>query len=170
MKQALIVIDMQNGVFSLKRPVYRKDALAASVKKAVRFARNNGMPVMFSLHENDTFLRRGTEGHRLIDALEARAGDLAVHKSQPDIFVDTDLDAVLRRRGIAALIVTGVISNGCVRRACQSALEKGYSVTLVKDAHSTFYANAATIVERINLEMKRAGVRLVSVDALCADA
>ena len=26
MKRCLIVIDMQNGVFSLKRPVYRKDA------------------------------------------------------------------------------------------------------------------------------------------------
>ena len=119
---------MQNGVFSLKRPVYRKNALIENVRKTIRFAREHGIPVVFSLHENDTFLRAGTAGHRLI--------------------------------------VAGVISNGYVRRACQSALEKGYSVTLVKDAHSTFYGNAEKAVGRVNREMESAGARVVPAEEL----
>ena len=55
MKQALIVIDMQNGVFA-RRPVYRKDTLIGNVRSALQHAGDHGYPVIFSLHANNTFL------------------------------------------------------------------------------------------------------------------
>ena len=169
MKQCLIVIDMQNGVFSLKRPVYREDALVEAVQKTVRFARNHGIPVVFSLHGNGTFLREGTAEHQVIGALHVENGDILIRKSKPDIFDGTNLDTVLRQRGISSLIVAGVISNGCVRRACESALAKGYAVTLAEDAHSTFYAGAEKVIAQVNREMERAGVRLLLAGGLCLE-
>lgn len=166
MKQCLIVIDMQNGVFSLKRPVHRKDALVENVLKTIRFAREHSIPVVFSLHENGTFLRAGTAEYQLIGALSVREEETIIRKSQPDVFAGTNLDEALRRRGISSVIVAGVISNGCVRRACQSALERGYSVTLVKDAHSTFYNNADKVIGRVNREMESAGARVVPAEEL----
>lgn len=166
MRQCLIVIDMQNGIFSMKRPVYRRDALVKNVGKAVRFARERNIPVVFSLHENNTFLKTVSEGHRMIDELRAKRGDTLIRKSHPDIFTGTGLEEILKRLGITSLIVAGVISNGCVREACETALAKGYSVTLVEDAHSTFYASAEKVIDRVNLEMERAGARLASAEGL----
>ena len=166
MNRCLLVIDMQNGVFSLQRPVYRKDALVEHVQEAVRFARDQGIPVIFSLHENDTFLKAGSEGHRMIGALRTENGDVLLRKSKPDIFDGTKLDELLRQRGISSLLVAGVISNGCVRRACETALAKGYAVTLIEDAHSTFYAGAEKVIARVNRDMAQAGARLLSADRL----
>ena len=166
MKRCLIVIDMQNGVFSLKRPVYRKDALVENVLKTIRFARDHGISVVFSQHENDTFLRTGSDGHRIVDALSVREEDTVIRKPRPDIFAGTNLDETLRQRGISSLMITGVISNGCVRHACQSALEKGYSVTLVKDAHSTFYAGPEKVITRVNREMELAGASILTAEEL----
>ncbi len=166
MKQGLLVMDLQRGVFSLQRPVYQADALLRNVQQTLRFARERGLPVIFSLHGNDTFLQEGTPGHSLLDGLAVRPADILVRKSKPDVFADTELDAVVRNLELTSLLVTGVISNGCVRQACLSALERHYEVTLIKDAHSTFYANAETVIRRVNREMETAGARIVSADEL----
>ena len=166
MKQCLIVIDMQNAVFALKKPVYRKDKLIENVAKAVRTAREHGMQIIFSLHENDTFLKKGTDGHQLLEPLVVLDGDLVVNKHRQDIFDGSNLEETLRDMGVASLIITGVISNGCVKTACLSALGKGFDVVLVKDAHSTCYANAEKIIGRVNRDIEVAGARVIPADEL----
>ena len=166
MKQCLLVIDMQNAVFSLKRPVYRKEILIENVQQAVAIAGERGMQVVYSLHENDTFLKKGTFGHRLTGPLAVREGDLLIHKSKPDVFGDSYLEETLRRLHIASLTIAGVISNGCVRTACLSALAKGFAVTLLSDAHSTFFANPEKHIAGVNSAVERAGARVIPVDAM----
>ncbi|MBN1778074.1 MAG: cysteine hydrolase [Clostridiales bacterium] len=166
MKQCLIVIDMQNAVFALKRPLYRKEKLIENVGKAIRLARERGIQIIFSLHENDTFLKKGTDGHRLVEPLAVSQDDLVVNKPRPDIFDGSNLEETLREMGVTSLIVTGVISNGCVKTACLSALKKGFDVTLVKDAHSTCYANAEKIIGRVNRDMESTGAHVIPVDEL----
>ncbi len=166
MKQCLIVIDMQKGIFGLKQEVYQKDELIQNVKTAIRFARDKGIGVIFTQHGNDTFLKSGTEGHQIIDDLQVLPGDEVILKKHPNIFLDTSLDSLLKRDQISLVIILGLISNGCVKDACLSAMHRKYNVILVKDAHSTFYKSAASLIDRVNAEMQKAGAFIVPADGL----
>ena len=170
MKYALLVIDMQNAVFEMKQPVYRSEDLIKNLEYAVQAARRNGIRVIFSQHENGTFLAKGTQGHRIIDEMDVREGDIVIGKKRPDVFEGTSLDAILKETGIETVIVAGLVSNGCVREACLSALKRGYAVRLLRDAHSTIYTNAEKIIGDVNREMEAAGVRVTTVDQILGDA
>jgi nicotinamidase-related amidase len=166
MKYCLVIVDMQKGIFELKQPVCGAESLVQNISRAVRFAREKGIAVAFSRHENNSFLKCGTAGHDIIDALEACEGDSIIPKKHPDVFADTRLDDILKTEGIGGLIVTGLISNGCVKDACLSALKRGYEVILLSNAHSTFYSGGNKIVEAVNREMEKAGARVAPVAAL----
>ena len=166
MKYALLVIDVQRAIFAMKQPVYSSDDLIRNLKSAIRIAHANGIRVVFSRHENGTFLVKGTQGHEIIGEMDVRKSDIMIEKRRPDVFDGTSLDAVLKEDGIGTLIVAGLISNGCVREACVSALKRGYEVCLLQDAHSTFYKNAERIIEQVNREMEAKGVRLMTVDQI----
>jgi nicotinamidase-related amidase len=53
-------------------------------------------------------------------------------------FANTDLDFLLKQRGIAKVIVIGLLANTCVETTSRFAVELGYHVTLVKDATAAF--------------------------------
>ncbi|MFI5348346.1 MAG: cysteine hydrolase family protein [Elusimicrobiota bacterium] len=53
-------------------------------------------------------------------------------------FVNTDLDAQLKRRGIEKIILAGMVANTCVEGTARHGAELGYQVTLVKDAVAAF--------------------------------
>ena len=53
-------------------------------------------------------------------------------------FANTDLDLLLKRRGIHRLIVVGLIAHTCVEATVRFAAELGYDVTVVKDATADF--------------------------------
>lgn len=169
MKYCLIVIDMQKGVFSLKQRVENAPEMMRNIQLALACARQHGIDIVFSQHANDTFLRPGSEGHALVDSLSVMPGDNVLAKAQPDILTGTGLAERLRERHITALIIAGLISNGCVQRACLSALALEFEVVLLSDAHSTFYRQANKVVARVNSAMAAAGVRLLSTAELCKD-
>ncbi len=164
----LMVIDLQNGVFELKRPIYHERALMEQVETAVRFARDRGMPIIFSLHENNSFLRPGTPGHRIRDGMTMQQEDIVIRKKQPDVFTNTNLEDILEQKHVDTVMIAGLISNGCVKQACLTALDKGYRVVLIKDAHSTFYSGADRMIEQTNCEMEAAGVRTAAAGELPA--
>ena len=166
MKVCLLVVDMQKGIFGLKQPVYDAENLIRNVNKAICFAREQGIRVIFTQHENGSFLKSGTAGHGIVGEIKVCNGDVLIAKKHPDAFLDTGLDGMLKAQGITGLIVAGLISNGCVKDACLSALEKGYVVILPSDAHSTFYSGGKKIVETVNRDMDSAGARVAPVEEL----
>ncbi|CAM5488584.1 Arylesterase OS=Streptomyces fumanus OX=67302 GN=GCM10018772_40690 PE=3 SV=1 [Streptomyces fumanus] len=66
----------------------------------------------------------------------AAAGGSYAASAAPDldVFATTDLDIQLKRRGIEHIAVAGMIGTMCVESTARSAMERGYRVTLVKDA------------------------------------
>ena len=166
MKRALIIIDMQNGVFGLTKPVFGKDALIDNVRKAIEYARTHGITVVFSFHSNATFLRRDSAGYLLVPPLAVADGDIVIEKTHPDIFSNPRLEEILAEKKIGSLLVTGLISNGCVQQACKTALAKGFQVTLLQDAHSTFYAGAEKMIRRVNTEMEQLGACVILINEL----
>jgi nicotinamidase-related amidase len=64
----------------------------------------------------------------------APAGDeLVFNKTAGSVFCATNIEYVLRNLGIDTLVVTGVVTTGCVHTAVTDAADRGFHVILVED-------------------------------------
>jgi ureidoacrylate peracid hydrolase len=74
-----------------------------------------------------------TEGAEFIDALSPLAGEMVVHKHRYSAFKGTDLDMLLRGKGIKTVITTGVSTNACVESTARDAFELGNYLCVPRD-------------------------------------
>jgi nicotinamidase-related amidase len=82
--------------------------------------------------------RKGTWGAEIVDALPRHPGDILVEgKRGFDGFATTDLDFILRSRGITAIAIAGLLTNCCVESTARTGFEKGYSVVTLTDCTAT---------------------------------
>ena len=158
----LIIIDVQKGVFTLKRPVYRAKDILRNLGTIIEKARRRNILVFFTQHENVSFLKRGSGGWEFVEAVQPAPGERIIPKKHPSIFEGTGLLRLLHENDITRLVVAGLVSNGCVKDSCLEALANGFDVSLVSDAHSTLYANAEKIIRDTNRQLEEKGVMLVS--------
>jgi nicotinamidase-related amidase len=75
----------------------------------------------------------GTWGHRVVDDLSPEKDDMIVRKHRPSAFAGTDLDQVLRSAGKETIIVTGVITEGCVESTARDGWLRDYYVVIAED-------------------------------------
>ncbi len=78
-------------------------------------------------------LVRGEPGHQIIDELQPRAGDVIIDKPAKGAFYGTDLEVILRARGITHLVFTGVTINICVENTMREAADRGFWNLLISD-------------------------------------
>jgi ureidoacrylate peracid hydrolase len=71
-----------------------------------------------------------TWGAHLVDALHRSPDDIVVRKRRYSAFFGTDLDLHLRERHIATVMVTGGVTNICVRSTVHDAFFLGYEVVV----------------------------------------
>ena len=79
---------------------------------------------------------QGTRGTQIIPELTPAPQDFVIRKRTYDPFFATDLDLLLRRKGIQSLVITGTVANICVLHAAGSASLRGYRVVVPIDAIS----------------------------------
>ncbi len=137
---ALLIIDVQLGMFAENDPVYNCDALLMTLGDLIARARAASVPVIYIQHsggENHP-LKPGSPGWPIHSAIAPTEGELVIHKRHPDSFQETNLQHELGERGIKRLIVAGIQTEYCVDTTCRRAYSLSYDVTLVQDAHSTW--------------------------------
>jgi nicotinamidase-related amidase len=76
----------------------------------------------------------GTELYRV----EPEPGEPIVVKHRYSAFVDTDLQLILRSKGIQSVILTGVATNVCVESTARDAYMRDYYVTFVEDCSAAY--------------------------------
>lgn len=81
-----------------------------------------------------TLCLAGTDGAAFIEELAPIAGELEIHKHRYSAFTATNLDLLLRARGVRTIIVTGVSTNVCVETTFRSGFELGYYAVVPPDA------------------------------------
>jgi len=78
--------------------------------------------------------RKGTWGADIIDALKPQSKDIVVEGKRGLCgFASTNLDFILRSRGITHIALGGFLTNCCVESTMRSGYEKGYTVITLKD-------------------------------------
>lgn len=78
-------------------------------------------------------LVRGETGHDMVDELQPAPGEPVVDKPGYGAFYQTDLELLLRSRGIARLVLTGVTTDVCVHSTLREAVDRGFACTTVAD-------------------------------------
>lgn len=84
-------------------------------------------------------LVRGEYGHDIVDELKPAPGEPVVDKPGKGAFYATDLDAILRTRGIQQLIVCGVTTEVCVHTTVREANDRGYDCLVLEDCVASYF-------------------------------
>lgn len=130
---ALLIIDVQNGVVA---EAFKRDEVVANINTVLREARAAGVPVVWVQHSEEE-MPIGSEAWQIVNELEPADGEARVEKLYRSSFVETNLEQVLADLGVSHLYLTGAETNNCMRHTMHTALDRGYDITLIADAHTT---------------------------------
>jgi len=150
---ALLVIDMQAGLFRGTPARHDADGVVARINALAGAVRAKGWPLVFVQHEDDGGLAWASPEWQLLPALDVRPGDARVRKTACDSFYRSDLDGILRERGVHRLFVVGCATDFCVDTTIRAAASRDYEVIVVADGHTTkdrAHATAETIIAHHN--------------------
>jgi nicotinamidase-related amidase len=75
----------------------------------------------------------GTDGAKLHESLEVEPSDILLTKPRYGAFTGTDLDLILRSKGIEAVIVGGIATNVCCDTTAREANQRDYKVFFLSD-------------------------------------
>jgi ureidoacrylate peracid hydrolase len=160
---ALLVVDVQNDFASPKgSAAQRGDDVSASVAmvpKLVRFinaARQVGLTIVYvrtthsewtdtpswlyrkSQQKELNTCREGTWGAEFYDGIAPRSDERIVVKHRYSAFINTDMNTVLKAKGIESVLVTGIATNVCVETTARDAYMFDYYVTMVGDCSAAY--------------------------------
>lgn len=150
-KTAFLVMDYQNDIIAMlpkeeQKPLLEKAALA--VEKArqlnmqviyVTVGFRDGYPEvssknkLFSMVKAMSILRNGSKGKEIASKVAPQKGEVVVTKSRVGPFSTTDLETVLRAKGIDTLILAGISTSGVVLSTFTWASDMDYRIIVASD-------------------------------------
>ena len=81
-----------------------------------------------------SLLAKGSWDYELVEPLAPREGDIVIPKTRYSGFCNTNLDSILRSRGINTLVLTGIATNVCVESTARDAFFLEYFAVVLADA------------------------------------
>ena len=182
MKQALLIIDMQNGFLQPQSPLCIRGALATvpACARVISACRAAGVPGIFinrayradgsdvELTRRQVWARGGkplTPGSTGPLSVEnppefgRASGDYEIIKPRYSAFFQTPLDLLLRRLGVDTVVLTGTTTPNCIRTTCYDAISLDYRVVVVEDCCSS---NTEAIQQANMLDMGNVGAEVCS--------
>ncbi|MCJ7489824.1 MAG: cysteine hydrolase [Thermoplasmata archaeon] len=147
-RSALLVIDMQRYFLDEKSHAFLPDAshAAENIKRLIASYRSRGLPVIYTRHallDDEPPGIMGTwwsDNLRASDPLSEIAGDLGplpgehvIRKTRYSAFLGTDLEQMLRSKGIERLLITGVMTHLCCESTARDAFMRDFEVFFVID-------------------------------------
>ena len=141
-RSAVLVIDMLNDFLEPEgaMPLLEGRRLYEPIRRLLQAARESGSRVIWVCDEHlpgdrefekrSVHCLRGSWGAEIVAELEPDGEELRIPKTRYSGFFETDLDQRLRELGIDHLILTGVVTNICVRSTAHDAFFRDYQVTV----------------------------------------
>ena len=121
------VIYLQNG--------WDAEYVEAGTPQSPNWHKSNALRTMRQRPElAGQLLARGGWDYELVDALAPQPGDIRLHKTRYSAFFNSQLDSVLRSRGIRTLVFVGIASNVCVESTLRDGFHLEYFGVMLEDA------------------------------------
>lgn len=163
-KTALVVVDMQNA-FMLPgvahSPCLMAQEIVPNINRLAQAVRDAGGTVIWiqTLYTDDTLenwstlygmlgatgtdkrakaLADGSKGYELWSELEVRPEDMIVVKNRYSAFIQgsSNLEQVLRERGIDTVLITGTVTNVCCESTARDAMMLNFKTVMITDGNA----------------------------------
>lgn len=156
-KTALLLIDMQNDLIKddVKEMTESKGVIENTVK-VLAAARKIRMPVIYAnhIHRKDNAdvvptitdwmllglapppreaYIEGTPGVEIVDELKPAPEDHVISKRRSSAFYNSDLELMLRSRGVNTVIIAGAVTDGCIANTIRAARERDLHIIVLSD-------------------------------------
>lgn len=156
-KAVLLVVDVQVGVM---RSAWNAAQVIHNIHVAVEKARAQGAPVIWVQHADDELVS-GSADWQIVPELLPAPGEARIQKQFNSAFEQTALEQTLAQLDAARIVLAGAATNWCIRATAYGALERGYDLTLLQDAHTTetleldndIRIEAEDIIRELNIAM-----------------
>lgn len=152
-RSALVLVDLMDRIVALPLEPRKGTEVLSTAEELARAFRSAGAPVVLVRVERPGVTEQ-PPGSGLVPGL-AHEGDLKVVKRTVGAFQGTDLDALLRARGVRTLVLGGIATNLGVESTARAAGDLGYDLVFVEDAMSAL--TAAEHEASVRLDFPRLG-------------
>jgi len=159
---ALLVIDVQMALFSRPTPIYKADNLLCNINSLVEMFQISNALVVYIQHSNKKMLIKDSGGWGFHPDLNIKETDPIIHKIHGNAFKETNLMQTLESRGIEDIVITGLVTQGCVKATSIGAKKLGYRVILVEDGHSNYRKDAPKVIEEWNQRLNGEYAEIIS--------
>lgn len=175
---AVVVVDMTRAFVEDRFPLgcsRTGEPCAAAIRRLLDTARPLNVPIFYTRAEPwvlptlaGRWLDKGTntepdaamskpEAHEIVEVLKPRKAEIVIIKQKPSAFFGTPFAAMLTYHSIDTLIVTGMVTSGCVRATVIDAFSHNFRVIVPIEC----VADRGDISHQVNLfdmDMKYADV------------
>ena len=138
MVTALVVIDVQQGMFNLPQSLHRGEEIVGRLSAVLQRARAQNVPVFHVRHESTGGFERNSPGWFHHPAVAPRNGETIIDKRRSSAFHETDFHARLQAAAIDHLVICGMQTQFCVESTIRGAVSLGYKLTAIEDGHTTY--------------------------------
>jgi len=118
---------------------------------------------------NDGYINKDRESANLHAGLDVRNGDILLDKPRFGSFHGTDLEMILRNKGIDTIIVSGIATNVCCETTAREANVRDFRVFFLSDGTATFPIGevSAEEIQRVSCAtLGMAFAQVISVDEM----
>lgn len=156
---ALLLIDLQNDFVEpgapLDTPMAYKNL--PKLRELMSFCRQKGVPLIYTRHAHSEdgsdmglfkeiypglgqrqALIEGQRGAEIYKDVAPQQGDIIVRKQRYSGFFQTNLDLILRSKGIKNVAIAGATSEDCCLATARDAMYRGYRVAFLEDVIGTY--------------------------------
>ena len=177
-RSALLVVDIQDSFKAIPSRWESRNnpKFEENVDRLIQAWRGAGLPVIFVLHTDpDPGFDTASPFFKLMDFLKPEPGEPVILKNTRNAFTSTNLQEMLREKGVERLVVTGISTEQCCETTTRVAADLGFDVDFVTEATRTFpITDPATgevlstdeIVRRTEMVLRGRFARIATVDGL----
>jgi len=142
---ALLVIDIQNYFHRIVQRILK------NLLRVIQSCRQKGIPIIFTQHGHTDppadggvlgqwwgeVILHGTKDWQFLPEIKIESRDIVLPKKRYSAFYETDLEQILRSKGVRDLIVSGVMTNLCCETTARDAFMRDYRVFFLIDGTAT---------------------------------
>ncbi len=142
MKQALIIVDLQNDYFSGGKMVLEGiEEAAENARRALELFRDKNLPIFHIQHLSNgtgaTFFLPETDGAEIHESVTPKSGENIIQKNFPNSFRETSLEDQLQNMNVGEVIICGAMTHMCIDTTVRAAFDLGFRCIVVSDACAT---------------------------------